>query len=233
MPAEQHRFFAWVWRINGLLFFAAMVATLVAMGAVAFDVGLFASRDQPETELRDVAGADLVAEDLKLGSFRAVPGTDFLVASLAPPTEYGGSGSFGALGQERNLLFFNVHSKKAHWLLPSNHQEILENSFVFDRPSDGYDLAGEPDRYVVGVLLDIAPLANEPGSFLTRRLAFASASGTTVTTIAESIEGLLGFHHAAPGSLLVFYVRDGSVNVLDLDPQQLAVRSDSVLSTDD
>lgn len=122
MDSKTERFFTWVWRINGVLVLLAVTLCLVAFGAIAFNLGIFESRDRPETKLTEVAGADLTTEDLKLGSFRSLKGTDFLFAQLAPPSKYVGSGSSGAMGTARNLLFFDTNSKTAHWLFPQYGQ---------------------------------------------------------------------------------------------------------------
>jgi hypothetical protein len=64
-----------------------------------------------------------------------------------------------------------------------------------------------------------------------RNLVVASADGQSITTIADSIEGLLGHHQVSKESVLVFYVKDGAARVLDLDPVARVVRSDAALSS--
>ena len=124
MNERSDRFFAWVWRINGLLLLALGLVAVVGAVALIFNIALFWSRDRPEQRLTQVAGANLTAQDLRLGDFRRIAGTQFLYARLAPPSEYIGSGSSGGLGTAHNLLFFDTVTKKAHWLLPDNDQTL-------------------------------------------------------------------------------------------------------------
>lgn len=232
MTSKSERFFTWVWRINGLIVLTVASLGLFAFGAFAFNVGVFANRDRPETQLTDVAGADLVAEDLKLGSFKPLRGTDFIFAQLALPSKYVGSGSSGAVGTARNLLFFDTKSKTANWLFPNTDHDILTQWFVHDRPFRGTTQVGMVDPTVIGLLLELAEHIDDARIDQTRKLVFASADGKKVTPISESVDGLLGQRHVDANTLLIFYVRDGSVNVLDLDPAKVVVRSDSKLSVE-
>jgi hypothetical protein len=47
--------------------------------------------------------------------------------------------------------------------------------------------------------------------------------------IAQSIQGVLGYHHARADALFVFYVSEGAARVLDVDPLARTVRSDTAL----
>lgn len=232
MNSKTERFFSWVWRINGLLVFLAVTLSLIAIGVSAFNSGVFASRDRPEMQLTDVAGADLAAEDLKLDRFRPLNGTAFLFAKLAPPAKYIGLGTSGATGIARNLLFFDTGSKTAHWLLPNTNHDILTQWFVHDQPFRGVRQAGAAQPIVIGLLLEIAEHVDHPDTGQLRKLVFASVDGKSITTISESIDGLLGQRHVDAESLLIFYVRDGSVSVIDLNPTDVIVRSDSALAVD-
>lgn len=121
---RSDRFFAWVWRINGLLLLClALLATGLAL-YLAVDIGMSTAQERPEEQLSEVAGTDLAARDLRLADFRPIAGTRFIYAELASPSDYIGSGSSGSPGNAANLLFFDTASKKAHWLLPTNDQKI-------------------------------------------------------------------------------------------------------------
>ncbi|MCH7854788.1 MAG: hypothetical protein IIB76_10700 [Proteobacteria bacterium] len=232
MDSKTERFFSWVWRINGLLVFLAVTLFLISFGVFAFNSGIFAGLDRPETPLTDVAGVDLAAEDLKLDRFKPLTGTAFLFAKLAAPAKYVGSGTSGATGMARNLLFFDTGSKTAHWLLPNTNHDILTQWFVHDRPFRGVRQAGAAQPIVIGLLLEIAEHVDHPDTEQLRKLVFVSVDGKSITTISESIERLIGQRHVDAKSLLIFYVRDGSVSVIDLDPAEVIVRSDSVLAVD-
>jgi len=236
VSTRSDRFFAWVWRINGLLLLGlALAATALAL-ALALNVGVFASHERPEEQLSEVAGADLAARGLRLADFRPIAGTRFIYAALASPSEYIGSSSSGGLGDAHNLLFFDTASKRAHWLLPRNDQRIPSFSFLMDPPAARYGYAdgsaGEKDQVAIGLLVETE--GNEPASSPgvgSRNLAIASPDGLAVTPIARSVQGLLGYHHARKDALFVFYVSGGTAKVLDVDPITRQVRSDTPLAT--
>jgi len=228
------RVFTWVWRINGLVLLLLGVAGLVGTIALFFNLGLFWARDRSDQQLTQVAGTDLSAKDLRLSDFRPISGTAFLYATLAPPSEYIGSGSSGGLGSARNVLFFDMTSKETHWLLPDNEQVIQSYAFFMDPP--GFPYGGDDgegrkrDRIAISLLLELKPSgATAPGAS-SRSLALASADGRNVTAIAKSIGGLLGYHQASAESAFVFYVSGGVARVLDVDPTTRKVRSDALLS---
>jgi hypothetical protein len=235
---RSERFFAWVWRLNGLLLLALAVAGALAALAVAINIAIFSARERPEEQLTKIAGTDLGARDLRLSDFRAIAGTQLLYAQLASPSEYVGVGSSGGSGAARNLLFFSTVTKRAHWLLPGNDQTISAYHFLLDPPSTryGYDQgeAEKQDQVATALLLEIQDSSEEasPGSH-SRRLAVASPDGRSLTKIADATDGLLGFHQASKDSVLVFYIAAGAARVLDLDPNARSVRSDGLLSTED
>ncbi len=236
MDDRSERFFAWVWRLNGLLILGLALVGIAGALAVAFNIGVFATRERPEEQLSRVAGTDITAQGLRITDFRSIAGSQFIYAQLAPPSDYIGSGSSGGLGQAQNLLFFDTVAKSAHWLLPSNDQIIPSFSFLMDPPgpSYAYDDGESRDRKQVAIALLVEIQAKRNRDQLDagpRSLAIASPDGRALTPIAQSIQGLLGHHHARKDSLLVFYVSSGAARVLDVDPITRTVRSDAPLAT--
>lgn len=233
MSQRSNRVFAWVWRVNSLLLLVLGLVGVVGTVAIVFNVGLFWSRQRPEQQLTKVAGTNLGQEDLRLGNFREIAGTEFLYAELASPSKYIGSGSSGGLGSARNLLFFNVSTKRAHWLLPDNGQTIESFSFLMDPPGARYgycdDEAQKRDQVAIAILLELRPAERSPDETVSRTLAIAPPDGRTLTTIAKATEGLLGHHQPSKESVLVFYVSGGAARVLDVDISTRKVRSDSLL----
>jgi len=233
---RSDRFFAWVWRINGLLLLClALLATGLAL-YLAVNIGMSTAQERPEEQLSEVAGTDLAARDLRLADFRPIAGTGFIYAELASPSDYIGSGSSGSPGNAANLLFFDTASKKAHWLLPTNDQKIPSFSFLMNPPGARYGYAdgsgGSKDQVAIGILVeteDDRPSASaRTGS---RNLLIVSPDGLALTPIARSVQGLLGYHHARKDALFVFYVSGGAAKVLDVDPVTRQVRSDTPLAT--
>lgn len=231
MANRAEAFFRWVWRANGLIVLALGCIALFAASAMIFNIGLFSARNATEKDVTKVAGADLGAENLRLGSFNRVRGTGFLYATLASPSDYIGSGSSDGLGQPRNLLFFDTATRGAHWLLPNNMQQISEYSFIGDSPEPDCDYrrSCEDASSVQAVLLEIDPLPHEMP--LTKRyVAIGSADGRNLATIAYGIDRLLGHYLKSRDSLIVFYSAEGALKVLEVDPVSHTVKSDAQLS---
>lgn len=232
MNSKSERFFSWVWRINGLIVLVVASLALVGLGVLSFGIGIFTSRDAPQTQVTDVAGANLVAEDLKFGGFRVIQGTDFLYAELATPSRYIGSGSSDGFGTARNLLFFDTKSKKAHWLFENTDNDILSWKIVFNEPRRNMTESKQSKLFAVGFVLQLADHVEGAKADRPRSLVFVSPDGKDVLQIVDSIDSQLGQYHIDSETVLIFYVRDGSVNVLDLDTFNAVVRSDLPLSVE-
>lgn len=235
---RSERFFAWVWRLNGLLLLLLALVGLAGAAVLVANIGIFSTRDRPEQNLTEVAGADLREGDLRLADFYPIEGTPLLYAQLGPPSEYVGSGSSGGPGTANNLLFFDTETRSAHWLLPGNGQVIASYNFLRSPPSTGSrfdeDERKETRPVTIAILLEIrdSPGLKDAPADHPRRLAVATPDGRSVTTIASPIDGMLGYHHARKDSLFVFYVASGSARVLELDPLVRVVRSDALLVTE-
>jgi hypothetical protein len=234
--SQSDRFFAWVWRVNALLLLGLGMAGFVGAVVLIFNIGISLSRERPDRQLTQVAGADLTARDLRLADFRTIAGTSFLYAPLAPPSEYIGSSSSGGLGFAHNLLFFDTSTKKAHWLLPDNDHTIQSFSFLMDPPGVRYAYddgeSHRPKQVAIAILVEIQDSPGTPSANRgSRRLAIASPDGRGLTPIAESIDGLLGYHQPSNESVLIFYVSGGAVRVLEVDPIARKLRSDGLVST--
>ena len=231
MTTKTERFFLWVWRVNALILLVLAVAALIGSGALAYNVGIFAGRERAAEQVTRIGGTDLVGEELKLGSFHVIPGTDFLYAELAAPSRYIGSGSSDGLGTARNLLFFDTKTKTAHWLFNDNSSELLSWRMVYDEPRRSMTEEKESQLRVVGMILHLrAAAADEPNANRPAKLVLVSPDGTHLVTLVESIDSQLGQYHVDAETLLIFYARDGAVNVLDVDPINATVRSSSPLS---
>lgn len=233
MTSKTERIFTWVWRINGLIVLSIATLALIAIGFSVWNAGVNTSRDRPQDQIAQVAGTDLVTEALKLDRFSAIAGTDYLYARLAAPSRPLGSGSSDGLGTARNLLFFDTISKNAHWLFDDNENDILSWRMVYNEPRRNMTDEKESRLFVVGMILQIAKHEEEPSPGRSSDLVFVSADGRAISPLADSIDSQLGHYHTAPETVLVFYVRDGSVNVLDVDTLNAVVRSDSPLSVGD
>lgn len=243
MSDQSDRFFTWVWRVNGVLLLG--IAALGILGGIALAVTIIAEepRENPEERLAQVAGADLVSQDVRLGEFAKIVGTELLYAPLRERRksfESGGYSDYG-LGSAQNLLFFDTTTRKVHWLLPGNEQSIPSYSFLMDPPACvGYrcsDGGAQPrDETALALLLEIeqrpAGATGAADGDAKRSLTVASPDGLSITEIAESTQGLLSHHQVSRDSVFVFYVADGAARVLELDPVARVVKSDALLSAE-
>jgi len=223
------RFFVWIWRLNGLLMLALVL--LVGAAVVTFNSALFWKPERPP-QLANVAGADLGAKNLRLGQFRPIAGTQLLYAALETPSKYG-SMSGGTAGSPRNFLFFDIGTKKAHWLLPDNNQTIESLTFLMDPPAARYMYndgeAQTKNQVAIAILLELQRDDASTAPVGARRLVIAPPDGRTIASLADSTEALLGFHQPGRNSVLVFYVSAGTARVLDADPATGNVRSNAAL----
>lgn len=182
-----------------------------------------------------MAGADLRArDDLRLMDFHPVAGTSFLCAQLASPSDSIRSGSRGGWGNARNLLFFDITSRSAHWLFPDNDQILASFSFLRDPSGNRYGLddglpAGEK-QVTIALLLEIQEDPEAGADASIRRIAMASPDGRALTPIAASTQGLMGYHHVRSDAVFVFYASEGTAKVSEVDPITRTVRSDGALT---
>ena len=186
-------------------------------------------------------GTDLSAESLTLRPFEPVKGTSLMVAPLDGRSQSSmgssvGSSYEGGGGQARNLLFFDITTRKAHWLLKGNDQRIGQVAYITDPPLEGCGYGGGPSCTVAvttqAILLQIGPRA--PGGAVAKlRIAIASPDGRQVETIANDADGLLGSRKASPTTLLVFYSVKGVARVAEVDVVARRVLSDAVLGAQD
>jgi hypothetical protein len=231
--------FRWIWRINGVLLLGTCVAGIVAL--LSLTRGMFVGvEDAPPGAITNVAGTDLTAESLMLRPFEPIKGTSLMVAPLdgRPESSMGSSVaySFGGGGQARNLLFFDITTRKAHWLLKGNDQHIGQVTYITDPPLEGCGYAGGPSCSVAvttqAILLQIGPRA-PGGAVATSRIAIASPDGRQGETIVNDSDGLLGSRKASPTTLLVFYSVKGVARVAEVDVLARRVVSDAVLAAQD
>jgi hypothetical protein len=232
MPRAD-RFFVWVWRLNGLLLLVLALVAMAGTAALIVNGALFWTREQPPQQLANVAGADLGAKNLRLGHFRPIAGSQLLYAALETTSKYVGSGSIGTAGSARNLLFFDIGTRKAHWLLPDNTLIIESFTFLMDPPAARYTYndgeAQTRNQVALAILLELQRDDPATSRAASRRLAIAPPDGRTVTSLADSTDALLGYHQPSRNSVLVFYLSAGTARVLDADLATGKVRSNAPL----
>ena len=215
--------FDWITRLTSLAVLLALVWILFLTGSSLY------GNPPPPPRVEQVAGAELDKE-LHLGGFKELPGSTLLYAALsASPAKYGSS--FGMRNGDCNLLFFDPASKKGHWLFSRNDQAILSETFLTDRPGKAGVFGPDAGR-TIALLLDIEQPAQD-GRPAQRHLAIAGADGRQVTTLAEGIDDMLGWHQTDAQSVLVFYTAGGIARVIDYDIAGRSVRSDGTMSAEE
>jgi len=227
MSSRSETFFAWVWRINGLLVLAVI---LVVAFAVFGSTSFFGSERRPAKI--EVAGTEVGADDLHLGQFQTVAGTDFLYAKLETSSRYGGSFGSGAEEGTRNILFFDSTNNRSHWLLAGNDQLISTFDFLVsrDQPVPTKDSKDKAVAIIFDLLAPVT-LTNEAAKH-TRRLAIASPDGRDLTTLVDSIDDFLGYHQLSDSTVVLFYVSGGSAKALNYDFAAHKVVSDAKLTAE-
>ena len=218
-----------------MLVLVICLAALATIVALTFNIDFFHTRNRPEQNVTQVAGADIRAEDLVIGEFREIKGTKLLYATLAGKSEHMSSGSSYGRGDSRNLLFFDTTTKQSHWLLNGNAQSIPSIAFITNPSTEDYECNStrpcDKDLTTQSLLLEIEPLTPEgKASETKRRLVLASPDGKDLVTIADGIDALLGKQKVSSDALLVFYSVGGAVRVAELDSSTRTVKSDDLLS---
>lgn len=210
-------------RLLRSLLHVALVASVASCGA----------GDQAAPPAR-VAGMELAQQQLQLGDFQRVHGTGYLFAPLVSERSYASYDS-NRSGHAKNLLFFDVKTKAAHWLLGDETRRLRFYALIEDPPVPQYWLHGAEDedrRRALAVLFESipdpgggSPALNPKGS-----IGIAAPDGTEPTILLENVSGLLGHHLIGEHSLIVFYNRDGELWAADIAPETRSITSDTRVS---
>jgi|GEM_PF-5531263 hypothetical protein len=249
MASKTERFFTWVWRINGLVLL--LVVLCVGGGLAATLIGSIFFHAKPQAAVQQIAGADLHSEELRLEEFHSIEGTDFLcaylgdVAKMITPTGVlsysGGGGSYVNSGirngyGSRNVLFFDLTNKKAHWLFPKNDQDIQALHFAYDPPykETDYMYREQTHKKTVAVIVEFAQRrsSQEKEKSVPHMLAVADVGGKNVNVVLSAIDRLLGYQQPDGKTILLFYVSAGVAKVMDYNLETRSVISDNAIATD-
>lgn len=230
MTDKAEKFFTWVWRVNGLIVLVAAVTCLVGLTLLIVDISGIGRGESNRDELADVAGANLGDEDFQLGGFRRIGETNYMYATLAAQSGFSGSGS--GRGNARNWLFFNIESRKAHWLFADSREEIIDYQFLYQYEDDDINDESEREKVAVGILMLLAERQNEGEAAEARRMILVSTDGKKTDIVAERVDRLRDYFYVDLESHLILYSAEGSIRIMDLNPITATVTSDEVLSAD-
>jgi len=209
------KLFRYVWRIDAVLI-------LIAAGAITFGVGAMVTSEfgARSARSRDAEAGVPVAADpktsLSLGNTSQVPGTNVLRADLF--LDRGGAGfSSGGYREIRNILFIEPGQKSAHWLLPDNDHQIVDNSDIGERKTD------DPKRIIATAVL-VKPTTGTPESSTGKLLLF-DPSGRNIVQVADGVRQI---HHASfgNGDLTILYERNRHFVMASFDSTSLTKHSE-------
>lgn len=235
MESKADRVFKWIWRLNGIILLILGIGSAIILGIVVADIGILSSRERPEQHIKEVAGTSVDYKTLRFADFEEVKGTSFLVASIGNKSKYIGSGSSSGVATARNLLFFNIDSLKAHWLLDTNSSIITSRSFVTNPPNCKYGSnysECEASKVSIALLLETEPADSDKiDTNKFRSISIASPSGTDSHELASGVDALLGVNVIDKSKAIVFYSKAGAVRFMQINPNERTLISDDVLST--
>jgi len=211
------RVFRYLWRTNAVLIFLSTAGVcLVAGSLVLSEVGCNARRRKAADAAPPVvANTD---EKLYLGRMQTVEGSRVLRGELlAPRREFGiGSGSYNN-SETRNILYLDIGSTEARWLLPDSTRIIAEEAIVWS------DTQEASTRQQVANLALVKP--NSPDLQLAEgALLVFDPAGRYVITVADGVRAL---NHASlmdNDTILVVYERAHRYVRAILDAHSLEVR---------
>ena len=208
--------------------YIALCAILLFGGAAACGRG---ERTAPPAL---VAGVDVSSQQLRLGDFGEVQGTEYLFAPLVPGS-YSSSYDSDRQNHAKDLLFFHVATKRAHWLLADSSKRLRFYSIIVNPPFSSYwaaRTADQRDRETLCVLFESVPdPMREKKADAQASIGLAAPDGTSPAILIEGISGYFGHHLVSEDSLLVFYSRGGELWAADIDPAARSIRSDTRVST--
>lgn len=121
---DADRWFRGIWRVNALVI---LVGGMLGVGAFGLVLGIWIQEQLDPPHVRDVANlsnARIVDEHARLGRFETIPGTRFLRAErfVHQELDYGLSGKDAA--STDNVLFFDIDTRRARWLLPHGKRVV-------------------------------------------------------------------------------------------------------------
>jgi hypothetical protein len=224
--SRAQKFFRYVWRINAILILIA--AAGAAFGVVFFVVTQVSdSIGQRKTEAAapPVVGT-AASKELRLGGFTRIEGTTIYRASLSTRDGRGKYSSSGDSSEVRNILYLNLETGNARWLLPSDSENIAFNEDVA-APSKNGETA--PPLGVV-VLVKPVPSGSEavPG-----RLLLLDIAAEHVNQVAANVRDVHGVTLMPSGDIAIFFERDRKYQLATFDRASLRKLSERTINVPD
>jgi hypothetical protein len=220
--SKTQRFFRYVWRANAVLILLGTAAICVSVGSFLLSELLRStSRHQDVSAAPPVVGPES-GEQLFLGQLAQVEGTDTLRGELLASGSGSGLGSSGYGSATRNVLFLDVQSKAARWLLQDSRHVISQS---IDVRADVRE--SNEGRRIAEVILVKAVDRDASGDEGT--LLLLDPTGRTVTTIAADVRAVNHAQLSIDGQINVLYERNRKYVLAKFDPTSLERQSEDEL----
>jgi len=211
------RAFRYLWRTNAVLIFLSTAGVcLVAGGVMLSEVGCNARRRKAADAAPPVVAN--TAERLYLGPMKTVEGSRVLRGELLAPRKEFGIGSGGYSGSEtRNILYLDIDSTEARWLLPDSSGIIADEATVWSEAQEA------STRQQVANLALVKPKSPDLQLAEGALLIFDPA-GRHVITVADGVRALNHASLVDNDTILVLYERAHHYVRAMLDAHSLEVR---------
>ncbi len=134
---EDHGFFKYVWRINGIVW---LVVGFLAIGILIFagyEVYLQKTRDRNTRNIINIQQEADLQEQWQLGLMEEVEGTPYVMIPLISEQHYDQSYYGKSSLSARNYLFIDSRNNEKRWVLKSNENLIARLDQLADRNDTG------------------------------------------------------------------------------------------------
>ena len=221
--SKTQRFFRYVWRVNAVLILLGTVAICVSIGSLLVSEFLRGqSRHQDASAAPPVVGPES-GEQLFLGQLVQVEGTDTLRGELLASVSGSSLGSGGYGSATRNVLFLDVQSKTARWLLQDSRHAISQSIDIRANASEPSESRLIAEALLVKVVGSDAQ--EDEGTLL-----LIDPTGSLVTTVARGVRAINHAQLSIDGQITVLYERDRKYVLASFDRASFEKRTEDELS---
>lgn len=210
----SRRFFAYVWRVNGLVLLVAGLLLVVILAIIGLQFVRDAVRPRSVDNVANTMVDEVEREKAQLGEFSRIEGSDLIRAPLSIAQTYALSVGSKQAESVRNYLFVHAKSRSSYWLLPSTDKVILGERTL---PETAY---GEKALPVRAMVYTIVEADSDKDGRLTDRdrktIGVTSPDGANLRRVAEDVEEVHFADLATPSVVTVVYSKGGKLMVTDV-----------------
>ena len=224
---NRRRFFALVWRVNGLLILVTGVLACGVLGFASWQIYRGFTRTRYASNVVNVADEQIDRSKARLGTFERIEGTSVLRAALMIEQQYGFSSGSKETRSVQNYLFYDPATGNSHWLVPGNRGLILSTHQL---PERDY---GERKKTVVAFIYELVEADTNGDHKLTtndaRVIAMSDPAGLRFARLVSGVDELNGSELTHEGRIVILYTASGTLKAADIDLEtQKVLRESSV-----